>query len=385
MFHKTRVKFALILAFCAISMCGLTSLTYADSYGGSAELYRIEVYNKVGGQIAVSKNRGSSWEVVGRVLYPCQSVNTKGYTASKWAKAGAVAASAVNAIHIKTDDNIPDDKGVVFSLVPVEMLNPPGYYNSFLSPDSSIYTDIHAGTSIFGGGYSPYVGNPVVCVDPSGETIPVNNGYVPKINDIILIKVLQPIFYPKAIVFENRFGGPVKVIYLAGEERVIGEVLKPVEGVGRFQGSQFTGVGRIRANHTGVIDVSTSPMNKTGGFQIIPSNHAMSPEMGKARTMTQWMIVGPVSVYGASLEGRSPLFSSYLQPRYAKADIDSPKWLDELLNRFIVDVKLEGSDSWQPMPSFFLDPDLSKTLPEWSASALKDVTHIRILFPVERN
>lgn len=381
---KYFLKFVLIPVILLLLFCS-AKIFAQESPIPFTEIYRIEVYNKAGGQIAVSQDNGDTWKRLGRVMYPCQKTNEDGYTASKWAKIGSVAASAINAIHIKTDTNAKNGRGVVFSLVPLEMQNPPGYYNSFLSPDSSIYTDIPAGQSIFGGGYSPFVGNPIEYIRGTEESKPIEAGYVPKLDDVLFIKVLRPSFYPESIIFENKFGGAVRIDFGGGNEIVVGEVLKPVQGVGRFSGTQFAGTGRIRANHTGVIDISTCGIGKTGGFQIIPSIHGMSPEMGKARTMTQWMVVGPTTISGEALEGQAPLFSYYLQPKYMPMDLDSPDLINDLLGRFIVDVKLSGSDQWQPMPSFWIDPDLNKPLPEWANTALKNVTHIRILFPVEVN
>ncbi len=380
---KNKFRFSNLVIMLIFIMTA-SSFAYDKVSIPSVEQYIIRVQNIKNGQISVRKGERSSWEVLGLVIYPCKTVNRKGYTASKWAKPGAVAATAVNAIHIKTGDNVADDKGIVFSLVPKDMMNPPSYYNSFLSPDSSIYTNIKAGEGIFGGFFAPYIGNPVsYSKDNSSEAIQISGEYVPSIGDTIYIDVLRPLKYPKSIIFDNSFGGPIKIDYGGGEISTIGQVLKPVQGVGRFSGTQFSDLGRIRANHTGVIDISTSPIGLTGGFQIIPSKHGMSAEMGNARILTQWMVIGPLSVFSNDIEGLAPLFSSYLQPKYKAMDLDSETFVSDLLNRFVVDVKLKGSKDWQPMPVAYLDPDLNKKLPDWANSALKDITYVRILFPLE--
>ncbi len=373
------------LFFMVLFFFGFPTVSSAEFTGPGylRELYTIIIENEPSGRILAIQNKGATFEVLGSVIYPCQKVNPKGYTASKWAKPGAVAATAVNAIHIKTSDNTSEAKGMVFSLVPFEMASPPSNYNSFLSPDSSIYTSIRSGTYIFGGKYSPFVGNPVFVQRATSEAVLIWDDYVPELGDRIIIKVLKPLSYPRAIVFENREGGVAKVVFGAGQEQIIGEVLKPVRGVGRFQGTKYSSVGRIRANHTGVIDISTSPVNKTGGFQIIPSNHALSQEMGNALKLTQWMIVGPVPGQESFLEGMPPLFSSYLRPVYTNLDLGSPEWVNEILSRFIVDVKFKDADKWRPMPAFDIDPDLKKPLPSWTADALSDIAYIRILFPVD--
>jgi hypothetical protein len=332
------------------------------------EQYRIKISNQAGGSIEVSSDQGKSWDTLGQVTYPINKANESGFTASRWIASGEVAASAVNAIHIKVDN-----AQTIFSILPREFLKIPANYNSYLSPDSSIYTDIPAGKGIFGGGWAPFVGNQVYIFDqPLGRS--------PAVNDILTIIVTRPAPWPQYITFENRFGGAITIKYPGEEEQVIGEVLRPVQGVGRFAGSRFVNPGRIRANHPGVIDISTSVGNKVGGFQIIPMSHAESPEMGGARTATQWMVVGPSSVEGKSPEGTSPLFKYFLKPQYDEADLYVEDWENRLLKRFLVEVKIKGVEGWRPMPIYTLSAD--EDLPAEANRALEKITHLRILFPV---
>lgn len=341
-------------------------------YGeGAHELYRIRVTNAAKGPIEVSRNQGVTWETVGRVIYPTDQVNRRGFTAAKWVSPWEVAASAVNAIHIKTSD-----PSTIFSILPKDMLRPPSKYNSYLSADSSIYTDIPAGTLIFGGRFSPYVGNQVSI---SGRRY--YGGDTPEIENEILIVVKAPKDQIRQIVFENRFAGEITATFSDGEEEIIGEVLRPVMGIGRFPGSKYLEPGRIRAVHAGVIDVSTSlGEDRVGGFQIVPAYHAMSPEMKNARLKTQWMVIGPPSVIDEALIGQPPFFKGYIKPDYEKDDLNSKEWERRLLERFLVEVRVKGSTAWVPMPVLNLYAD--ESLPKWADSALQDITHFRILFPV---
>ncbi len=332
------------------------------------EAFRIQLFNATDGSIEVSLDQGKTFLTLGHVLFPTAKVNPKGFTASQWIGTGEVAASAVNAIHLKVDG-----AKTIFSILPRDLMNIPRGYNSYFSPDSSIYTDLDAGKGIFGGDYSPYVGNKVFNGDK-----PLNSS--PKIGDIIMIIVTRPKKWPKEIDFENRFGGKVTVIYPDRSVEVVAEVLRPVVGVGRFSGSRFISAGRIRANHPGVIDISTSVGDNVGGFQIIPSAHAQSPEMGNARTLTQWMVVGPTTVGGASLEGVAPLFKYFLKPEYNEDDLLSESWESKLLSRYLVQVKYKDNDRWQPMPIYTMKAD--EELPEEAGHALEKVTAIRILFPM---
>ncbi len=220
-------------------------------------------------------------------------------------------------------------------------------------------------------------------VDANGIIYPLQTGYVPNIGDTILIIVERPARYPKEIDFENRFGGLITIKYIDGEKRYVGQVLRPIEGVGRFLGSEYADVGRIRANHAGVICIATSPLGCIGGFQIIPSGHGMSKEMITARTLTQWMVIGPMNALDNSFEGIAPFFKYYLQPRYSEDDIDQPDWQKRLLERFLVEVKVKDKQGWQPMPVFYMD--LNKPLPKWADRAMEGITDIRILFPIYEN
>lgn len=344
------------------------------------EQFEIMIENSPGARVAVSRDGGETWTRLGWVLRPAEKVNPNGYTASLWAPPGSVAATAVNAIHIKTTVSQETGRGVVFSVLPAEFAEPRANYGSYLSPTSSIQTDIPAGHGIFGGGCAPLVGNQVL-VNRGEGLAPLPADYVPARGDRLVIMVARPVDYPSALIFDNKFGGLVTMAYPDGRSRPIAQVLRPVLGVGRFEGGLYTGIGRIRANHSGVIDVSVSPVGQIGGFQIIPAGHAMSPEMGKARTMTQWMVVGPLTAGEGVWEGVAPLFLQYLRPQYDPADLTAADWHDRLLARFLVDVRRAGHD-WGPIPHYSLDPDLSKPLPEWTATALAEVEQIRILFPL---
>jgi hypothetical protein len=347
-----------------------------------AEQYRLKIWNSPGGTIEVSSDKGKNWRQVGSVIYPTERTNSDSYAAAAWVPNGNVAATAVNAIHLKISAEA-DGRGVVFSLLPREMLVKPLGYKSYFNSTSSIYTDIPAGTAIFGGGLAPYVGNIILLSRPGYAVVPWPVGYRPLINDKIYILVDKPVDYPKEIVFENKKGGAVTITYFNGVEREVGRVVKPVSGVGRFEGSLYAGPGRIRANHAGVIDVATSRLGEIGGFQIVPAQHAAN--MKYPLSGSQWLVIGPLDASGEAFEGRAPFFKSFIQPSYAAGDLAATDWEDKLLDRFLVEVMLRGSDKWQPIPIWeYNEFYLTGPVPGWANSALRDVTKIRILFPIDR-
>jgi len=212
--------------------------------------------------------------------------------------------------------------------------------------------------------------------------LPAN--FVPQNSDVYYVIVEQPDQYPTEIIFENQFGGKVLATYPGLGQQVIGQVLSPLVGVGRFEGTNFAGVGRIRANHAGVIDISTSRIGQIGGFQIIPSFHTL--DMPYVKRKTQWLVVGPTSVEGEGLEGRAPLFKYFIRPNYRASDLEASDWESKLLSRFLVEVKYQGGASWEPMPVLEINKFyLRRELPNWADTALERISQIKILFPLSTN
>jgi len=371
----------------------------AENAERGAEVFRIRMRNRAGGAVEVSRDLGETWLRIGGVTAPATAVNRNGYTASRWAADGGVAACAVNAIHVKVGANPETGRGVVFSIIPAGRAVGAARGRG----SSSIATDIPAGTAIFGGGLAPYVNCPVL-VAREGELRPLGAAFVPMEGDLLVIPVTEPPTEIAWIEFDNSFGGLIRVHDVSGEERVIGSVLRPVVGVGRFSGTREAAPGRIRANHPGVIDISTSPLGMIGGFQIVPSGHADSPETTYIRLDTQWMVVGPVNALDGTWEGVAPLFSGYLAPNYRADDITGrhEDWLRRTLARCQVQVRIDGGP-WRLMPRIALDPDAPEDaddaergreglwrirasmgrepLPEEARRALMGVTHIRIVMP----
>lgn len=359
------------------------------------EVFYIVIENKRDGLISVYKelHPGSGTaaqpldlappEVLGHVLAPVTQVNPKGFTASGWAQPGTICASAVNAIHLKTDHNYNDGRGVIFSLEPVEFAQfDTKAYKSYFNKSSSLFTDIPAGTGIFGGQWAPLVGSQLLLAPDlaHGQYAPLEPGYVPRDGDTIAIRVARHKYNPEWIEFENSFGGLIWVKELGLDAYPIGQVLKPVVGIGRFLGTQYAAIGRIRAAHPGVLCISTSPDNIIGGFQIIPRDHAMSPEMTYARVKTQWMVVGPLWALDPSWEGLPPLFTDYFYPAFTPAFNADGTTNEEVtgaavfLDRFTV--RARYSDAEDPGKYILLrEADLIDNY------ALKTLTHLRVFFP----
>lgn len=338
---------------------------------GTRELCRIRIVNRVGGPVEVSTDGGRTYARVGKVTHPA-TTSTRGYAASVYAPLGTVAATAVHGIRIKTAGarECSREESRVISILPAEFAVVPKGFGGHAAGSSGICTDIPTGEAIFRN-LAPFVGNPVF-QEIHGRLVPLADGYTPGLGDVLVIVVSVPARYPKELVLENSAGGSVEAVYSDARE-IIARVERPVRGVGRFDATGYTGVGRINTNHTGVITISTAPISSAGkdgapietrgGFMIQPSRHAML-----STEAFQILVVAPLSKDAPQLEGRPPLFSNYIGLAHDPADER---------NSFRVDVRTAQTD-WMPLPPIVgKHDDALMKLPNGAGA----VTHIRIRFP----
>ena len=283
--------------------------------------------------------------------------NWPAYTASKWGTPSSVCATAVNAVHILL--RVENDRGRIISLVPSVTVAPAATQGAFFA------LDMPAGTGVFGG-YAPLAGSPVT-VEHDGVESPLDD--VPAEGDTLIIRTGLPEDTPYYMAdIENRPGGRV-IVHGREGTRVIARVVRPVKGVGRFGGSIYQTRGRIRASHSGVIDVATAPRDVLGGIQIMPLKHALtSPEMLNAWKLTQWMIIAPLPGM-PDLEGTPPLFKNAFVPGAQLGDSLPDMW-SHYGRRPLVICRRDGGN-WEMLPEVSGKVD----------DGLKDVTHIRMYFP----
>lgn len=283
----------LMTALCLIWLC-------VPVWAHPEESFRLEIPATVGGMAHAVRPNGQVKEL-GKVLRVPTGTRYPGYTASAWAEPGTVAATAVNAIHVTV--SVKNKKGRIFSLVPAETIAPAA------GASTAFVIDCPAGTGLFGG-WAPLVGDKVRVRSIDG-TLRELAAQLPKVGETLVVQVMEDFDGPYMFDFENRVGGTVRA-YWRGGSRKIASVEHPVYGVGRFSGSKFQRRSALRANHCGVICVSTSDVGDIGGFQIIPYEHSFSPEMKSAWEKTQWMIIR--SCDGEKMTARPPLFKGVFTP-----------------------------------------------------------------------
>ena len=317
----------------------------------------LRIISAIGGSVRAVMPDGTKI-ALGRILMLPEKLNYNAYTASKWASPSAVSASAVNALHILVD--VSGDRGKIFSLIPLVTTAPAA------RPKTAFFADIPPGIGIFGG-FAPLTGSKVSIIR-RGIEYPLSG--VPLNGDVVVIRTpIRDAHGVYMVDFENRPGG--RVIAHTGEgAQVIARVVRRIRGAGRFGGTKYQDAGRIRASHSGVIDISMSKAGEIGGFQIIPLRHALtSHELHYVWRFTQYMVAAPLPGQ-PDLEGRPPLFSGELMPGPNSGDKESDIW-----------------ERYRQIPLVFCRRDGGKweKLPEASGrvdDAFDDVTHLRIYFPI---
>ena len=360
-----------------------------DFDGPTQELYRIRIRNSPGGFVQVSTDAGRTYSALGRVKFAANA-RIIGFAAASYVPEGTVAATSVHGIRIKTGQSAlgigKAQKPFVFSVTPAEYAVIPRGYGGHQPRSSSILTDIHAGHAIFRN-LSPFAGSPVF-IEDHGSLRPLPEDYIPEVGKVYVIQVLRPVRVPSEIDFDNRAGGKVTVIWPDGSTEVIADVDRPMRGIGRYDGTTFTGVGAVNTNHGGVITLSTAPLcpegtkeggdvETRGGFMIQPYYHVC--EQGE--TSPQVMVVGPNDRTKPALEGTPPLFRGYIGLAYFPG---------HLANSYRFEVRIDDGD-WEPPPALVGKIDNALTAGYLTQYFQKlgrpreirqGVTAVRLLFPV---
>lgn len=365
--RNAKLTIALALTFAAA--CAVhPDWTHAST--AVEEVCRIRISNKPRGLIQVSVNAGLTYWTVGRVKVAANA-RIPGFAAASYTPRGTVAATAVHGLRIKTGQAAQGlgkaQQPLMFSVTPADFAVIPNFYGGHRPRSAQIVTDIHSGHSIFRN-QAPYVGNPVF-IEKDGRLLELPEDYVPTGGEVFVIVVEKPKVLPTDIVFENRAGGTVTLTWPDGRAEKLTTVLRPVRGVGRYDGTTFTGPGFINTNHGGVVTIGTAPIcppgtkeggaaETRGGFMIQPSYHAREQQ----ETSPQVMVIGPDRPTAPSLEGTPPLFHGYINLwRYPRHPGSS----------YRVEVRTETDQSWAPPPAIVGRAD----------SALSSITAVRLVFP----
>jgi hypothetical protein len=216
------------------------------------------------------------------------------------------------------------------SLIPSQTFaNAPGYGTSFIVEG--------VGGAGLWGQYAPFVGSPAYIVNQVGVPVLFNNIQLFQFAAALEIRVYRPESEIEYFEIENFAGGRAWYHDAAGDHQ-FAVVESGVSGTGRFEGTLYQGLGRVRANHPGVICVSTCHKREIGGFQIVPLSHTYSDEMQKTRGMSQYIVLRGVDF--EEIAGQSPFFKGWLRPGDTDAADSKTGW---------VSCNIDGE--WQELPN----------------------------------
>jgi hypothetical protein len=292
----------LIGAFCVF--LASASLAEASVYldeDPERMLFTIHIPMTLGERAQVLFPDGTSLEM-GKVFAVPTKSRYPGFTASRYGTGAQIIASAANAHHIQV--SVENGEGRTLSLIPSQT------FVAASGLDTSFVVDGVGGTGLWGR-YAPFVGSPVYIVNPAGIPVLFNNVNLLKFATALEVRVYKPKDDAEYIEIENSEGGHAWYHDAKGDHQ-FAIVESPVSGTGRFEGSLYQGLGKVRANHPGVICVSTTERYDIGGFQIVPLSHTYSKEMQKTRRMSQYIVLRGIDF--EDLTGQPPFYRSYIRP-----------------------------------------------------------------------
>ena len=158
----------------------------------AAPLFEIHLPLTLGGTASAILPDGRTFSL-GKVVGLPETTRWPGYTASKWALPGTVAASAVNAVHLTL--SIEKDAGRTFSVLPLTTLAPAAGKAAFVT------LDVPAGTGFFGG-WAPPVGTRVSVKRADGTLVPLEVRGLPSPGEELIFFV-EELPRPYIIDIEN--------------------------------------------------------------------------------------------------------------------------------------------------------------------------------------
>lgn len=333
----------------------------ASAFAEPEVIFRVEIPALQGSVATAVRPNGERYEL-GAVRAVPDTTKYPGFTASAWAEPGTVSAVAVNAIHITL--GVEKDRGRIISILPGDTIAPAA------GASSAFIIDCEAGTKLFGA-WSPQTGARARVRRADGSLRDLSAETLPQPDETLIIEVTEDPEGPYMFDIENREGGAVTAYYPRLGARVIGRVTRAFSGSGGFSGSKFQRRSALRANHPGVICVSTCDLGETGGFQIIPYEHSFSKEMVKdLKVKTQWIVVR--STVGDTTNGQPPLFSGFLTPG---AQVREKMWnfWSTFGRRSLVLCRIDGG-KWERLPSSVGRDD----------HVYDHLTHLRLYVPFTR-
>ncbi len=302
----------------------------ADMPRGSLS-YTIFVPNQPGEMVLVRYPDGRV-EEHGRVRVVPQKTKYPGFTASAYGGAGQVVASAANAHHILVSKEAKEEGGKTRTI----SLFPTATFVAASGLGSSFVVEGVGGVGLWGR-LAPYVGSEVFIINPAGVRVPLTHSSLLAHMKALEIDVYAPLPAVQFLQVENKVGGRAWYQDFEGNVRTFAVVEKPVTGTGRFAGTLYQGASMVRANHLGVLCVSTCDQGEIGGFQIVPVTHTYSKEMQKFRTRGQWLVLRGEQF--EDLTGRFPFFWGAVRPGDRTAPNSKSGRVEALVK-----------GHWQPLP-----------------------------------
>ena len=329
------------------------------------DTFRIRLANSPQGKIEASVDQGETWTLIGHVTRPATKIN-EGSPLLEVIPAGTVAAATPTSLTIR----VPHLQSAPRFLRVTARGEAPSPF--------TIATDL-APSGILFRALAPALGTQVL-LERAGlpDTLPTN--YTPKSGDVLQLMSEPVAGAPASVVLENRPDGRVVTLDAKGQETLVGRVRKPLQGIGRYGGTERAGSGAVVSAQPSAFIVSTAskrrrldaagkPSEERGGFVIQPFEPMLK---GPTHPESQ-MLVEAAAPEGVAT---GPISSLFALPMALSSNVPTDRAPTQ------VDVRADGGD-WEPMPDLRGPISAADFLAAVTAARgkgdLKDgITHIRI-------
>ena len=225
---------------------------------GWTESHRLAFENQRGGRVAVSLDSGRTWSTIGSVLH-ASTAPGPGLPGMDLAAPGSVSAAGIQGFHLRTASVTPDDtRPGRISVLPSD------HPSAASPPPGTLIVDLASGSLLFTS-LLPKPGDDAWMVTRTATGTPDKQLPLFPAKDRTMVVVVGTRF-PSArqITFENRPGGLVEMTTGEGRPLLLGRVIQPLEGVGRYDGTSLVGLGRVVSLlHLSWV-VATVPRKATG-------------------------------------------------------------------------------------------------------------------------
>jgi hypothetical protein len=284
---------------------------------------------------------------LGTVLQPASYLEQAAFAGGDTREQQVVATSAVDQVRLRLYADSAAAEGGYLALLPQErrFAAADGAFESPLP--SAIYTDMPAGTGLFGGTYPLIAGNPVMAYHGVAHADFSRESTALTTDDLIVIEVRGPAEWPAHLDITNEAGAKLQLQLVDGTQIPCGFATQVLTAPFALAGAAVAQPGAISTAGDALLAIACLP-GQRDRLEIAPLGVAIGerdPELPPRLLVANGDGFSPV--------GQPPLFSGYLYPL---SGLETPRRLPWLR----ASVRLGESTNWLPLAEVVVPESLQQ-------------------------